>query len=178
MEQLKKENSLLENRAVDAERKVTMLLDQVESSVVNYRRQSQQIPGNANGLGRLSRSHSNASSNVIGFSRSRAGSMVSQDDSFLDHRNSFALDSLANELDALRTHWETTNRSYRMSTQFEFDQRTPTKDTYGEGLSDSLANWRKKLDEEESRADTPEASSQSTPTQANGPRPTLSGNMI
>ena len=178
LEQLKKENSLLENRAVDAERKVTMLLDQVESSVVNYRRQSQQIPGNANGLGRLSRSHSNASSNVIGFSRSRAGSMVSQDDSFLDHRNSFALDSLANELDALRTHWETTNRSYRMSTQFDFDQRTPTKDTYGEGLSDSLANWRKKLDEEESRADTPEASSQSTPTQANGPHPTPSGNMI
>lgn len=178
LEDLKKENSLLETRALDAEQKVTMLLDQVETSVVNYRRQSQQLPNNAaNGMGRLSRTHSNASSNMIGLARSRAGSTVSQDDSFLDHRNSFALDSLANELDVLRSHWETTNRSYRMSTQFDFDQ-TPTKDTYGEGLSDSLANWRKKLDEEDSRADTPQqASSASTPTQSNAPRQ-VAGNLI
>ncbi|KAL1959852.1 hypothetical protein VTO42DRAFT_997 [Malbranchea cinnamomea] len=167
LEQLKKENSLLESRALDAERKVTMLLDQVETSVINYRRQSQQLGSHANGLGRLSRTHSNASSNTIGLTRSRAGSTVSQDDSFLDNRSSFALDSLANELDALRSHWESTNRAYRLSTQFDFD-RTPTRDTYGEGLSDSLANWRKKLDEEESRAETPQQqpSSQSTPTQA------------
>ncbi|KAK2808960.1 hypothetical protein FQN50_004234 [Emmonsiellopsis sp. PD_5] len=155
LEQLKKENSLLETRALDAEQKVTMLLDQVESSVTNYRRQSQQVLSQSNGL---NRTHSNASSNVVAATggRPRADSNVSQDDTFLvDHRGSFALDSLASELDALRTHWESTNRSYRLSTQFDFD-RTPTKETYGEaGLSDSLASWRKRLDEEEARSSTP-----------------------
>lgn len=181
MEQLKKENSLLENRALDAERKVTMLLDQVESSVVNYRRQSQQTGGQTNGMA-LSRTHSNASSVTVGGAggRSRAGSTVSQDDSFLNHRGSMALDSLANELDALRSHWESTNRNYRLSSQLDFD-RTPTKETYGEGLSDSLASWRRRLHEEETRAEAAavsgSSSSASTPTSGNAPAP-VAGNMI
>ncbi|QSS63464.1 hypothetical protein I7I51_00522 [Histoplasma capsulatum] len=151
LEQLKSENALLESRALDAEQKISMLLDQVESSVTNYRRQSQQVLSHPNGL---SRTISNASSNNTIGARPRAGSNVSQDDSFLDHRSSFALDSLASELDALRSHWESTNRNYRLSTQFDFD-RTPTKETYGEsGLSDNLASWRKRLDEEE-RSSTP-----------------------
>ncbi|ODH27802.1 hypothetical protein ACO22_04080 [Paracoccidioides brasiliensis] len=150
LEQLKSENTLLETRALDAERKVTMLLDQVESSVTNYRRQSQQVLSQSNGL---SRTISNSSSDIIS-GRPRADSNVSQDESFLNYRGSFALDSLATELDALRNHWESTNRNYRLSTQFDFD-RTPTKETYGESvLSDNLANWRKRLDEEE-RASTP-----------------------
>ncbi|EEP80671.1 hypothetical protein UREG_05513 [Uncinocarpus reesii 1704] len=151
LEQLKKENTLLENRALDAEKKVTMLLDQVESSVVNYRRQSH-LGAGSNGL---SRTTSNASSNAIAArGRSRADSTVSQDDSFPDHRGSLALDSLATELDALRSHWESTTRNYRLSSQFDFE-RTPVKETYGDGLSDSFANWRRRLDEEESRSETP-----------------------
>ncbi|KAL2810398.1 hypothetical protein BJX63DRAFT_319081 [Aspergillus granulosus] len=148
LEQLKQENSLLETRAVDAEQKVSMLLDQVEASVGHYRRQSQ----HGQGLNGISRTHSNASSGTIGAGtrRSRANSAVSQDDTFLDNRGSMALDSLANELEALRTHWESTNRSYRLSTQSDFD-RTPTKES---GLSDSLAEWRRRLDEEEEARET------------------------
>ncbi|KLJ08055.1 hypothetical protein EMPG_16495 [Blastomyces silverae] len=176
LEQLKNENALLESRALDAEQKVTMLLDQVESSVTNYRRQSQQVLSHSNGL---SRTVSNASSNTIG-GRLRADSNVSQDDSFLDHRSSFALDSLATELDALRSHWESTNRNYRLSTQFDFD-RTPTKETYGEsGLSDNLASWRKRLDEEE-RSSTPvkpPTSASLTPTDTTAPAQPTKDNMI
>ncbi|GFN17831.1 negative regulator of mitotic exit [Aspergillus tubingensis] len=142
LEQLKQENALLENRASDAEQKVTMLLDQVEASVGHYRRQSQPVQG----INGISRTHSNASSNTIGAGRrSRADSAVSQDDAFPDNRNSVALDSLANELEALRTQWESNNRNYRLSTQSDFD-RTPTRET---GLSDSLAEWRRRLDDEE-----------------------------
>ncbi|KAK1147434.1 Negative regulator of mitotic exit [Aspergillus melleus] len=150
LEQLKQENSLLETRATDAEHKVTMLLDQVEASVGHYRRQSQ--PGQ--GINGISRTHSNASSNTISGAgnRSRANSAVSQEEPFPDNRGSMALDSLANELETLRSHWESTNRNYRLSTQSDFD-RTPTKET---GLSDSLAEWRRRLDEEEARASSPE----------------------
>ncbi|KAI9929265.1 hypothetical protein ASPWEDRAFT_57567 [Aspergillus wentii DTO 134E9] len=163
LDQLKQENSLLETRASDAEQKVTMLLDQVETSVGHYRRQSQHSQG-VNG--NVSRTHSSASSNTIGAGRPRADSAVSQDDSFPDNRGSVALDSLANELEALRTHWESTNRNYRLSTQSDFD-RTPTKETHdGGGLSDSLAEWRRKLDEEEARAESPVAPS----TERNKPR--------
>lgn len=154
LEQLKHENQLLETRASDAEHKVTILLDQVENSVGNYRRQSHHGQG-TNGI--MTRTYSNASSNTVG--RSRADSAVSQDDpSFPDNRGSMALDSLANELETLRSHWESTNRNYRLSAQSDLE-RTPTKDTYdgtgNGGLSDSLAEWRRRLDEEESRADSP-----------------------
>lgn len=179
LEQLKKENTLLESRAMDAEKKVSMLLDQVESSVTNYRRQSQQVANmNSNGAN-LTRNASNASSaaNDTHASRSRADSNVSQDDTLLNHRGSLALDSLANELDALRSHWETANRSYRISTQFDFDQ-TPTKETYGEGLSDSLANWRRRLDEEEARADEPSSSQQQQSSNIPTPQPVAAGNIL
>lgn len=154
LEQLKGENSLLESRALDAEHKVSMLLDQVEASVGNYRRQSQ----NGQGANGLSRSHSAASSTTVsGISgRPRADSNISHDDSFLiDNRSSLALDSLANELESLRSHWESNNRSYRLSNTFDLD-RTPTKDSSdGAVLSDSLAIWRRRLDEEEARASSP-----------------------
>ncbi|KAE8146323.1 hypothetical protein BDV25DRAFT_162693, partial [Aspergillus avenaceus] len=148
LDQLKHENSLLENRASSAEERVTKLLDQLEASVGHYRRQSQ----HGQGMNGISRTYSNASSNTI--SRSRANSAVSQDDPFPDNRGSVALDSLATELEALRSHWESTNRNYRLSTQSDFD-RTPTKET---GLSDSLAEWRRRLDEDEVRASSPEKS--------------------
>ncbi|KAK5800226.1 hypothetical protein VI817_002438 [Penicillium citrinum] len=146
LEQLKHENTLLEGRASDAEKKVNMLLEQVETSVGHYRRQSQHGQG-PNGI---SRSHSNASSNTVG-GRARADSNVSQEStSFPDNRGSMALDSLANELEALRSHWESTNRNYRLSSQLDLE-RTPTKDN-SDGpalMSDSLAEWRRRLDEEE-----------------------------
>lgn len=146
LEQLKQENAHLEGRAADAEQKVNMLLEQVQTSVGQYRRQSQhgQV---TNGL---SRSYSNASSTAAG-GRPRADSNVSQDSSsFPDNRGSMALDSLANELEALRSHWESTNRNYRLSSQLDLD-RTPTKEN-SDGpamMNDSLAEWRRRLDEEE-----------------------------
>ncbi|KAJ5255659.1 hypothetical protein N7505_010810 [Penicillium chrysogenum] len=148
LDQLKQENTHLETRASDAERKVNMLLEQVQTSVGHYRRQSHLVQG-SNGI---SRTHSNASSNTIsrGNGRARADSNVSQDSTFPDNRGSMALDSLANELDALRTHWESTNRNYRLSSQLDLD-RTPTKDA-SEGpalMSDSLAEWRRRLDDDD-----------------------------
>lgn len=148
LDQLKQENSHLETRASDAERKVNMLLEQVQTSVGHYRRQSHHGQG-TNGI---SRTHSNASSNTIsgGNGRARADSNVSEDSTFPDNRGSMALDSLANELDALRTHWESTNRNYRLSSQLDLE-RTPTKDN-SEGpalMSDSLAEWRRRLDNDD-----------------------------
>ncbi|KAJ5703449.1 hypothetical protein N7493_011838 [Penicillium malachiteum] len=146
LDQLRQENLHLETRASDAEQKVNMLLEQVETSVGHYRRQSQHIQG-PNGV---SRSHSNASSNTAG-GRPRADSSVSQEStSFPDNRGSMALDSLANELEALRSHWESTNRNYRLSSQLDLE-RTPTKDdSNGPAMmSDSLAEWRRRLDEDE-----------------------------
>lgn len=179
LEQLKEENSLLETRALDAEQKVSMLLDQVETSVGNYRRQSQQVlvQGNQNqGPNGLTRSHSTASSSTIGggLNRARANSNMSQDDSFLDNRGSLALDSLASELDALRNHWENTNRSYRLSNQFDFE-RTPTKENSDAGMmNDSLTNWRRRLDEEEARGNSPGTASNSTVNITPEPRQTTS----
>lgn len=145
LEALQDENSLLERRALDAEQKVSLLLDQVENSVDNYRRRSRQVPSmdsatlNTNGLGHIRQDSSDAGSTYDG----------------LDARNSAALDSLATELETLRSHWEATNKNYRLSTNFDFDPTSPgaKKDigdsSNGIGLSESLADWRKRLDEEE-----------------------------
>ncbi|KAL8767492.1 MAG: hypothetical protein Q9209_005999 [Squamulea sp. 1 TL-2023] len=159
LEQLKSENSMLESRALDAENKVTLLLDQVGNSVTNYRRQSQQMNGHHRNIStnstatmgplepvtnnntgppqRPTHSHSNSVATDATFS---GGS----------DRNSMALDHLASELENLRTHWEGTHRNYRLSNQFEFE-RTPTSASTvgGPGMSESLANWRKRLEEEE-----------------------------
>lgn len=149
LEQLRQENSHLETRAADAEQKVNMLLDQVETSVGNYRRQSQHLLG----INGISRTQSNASSNTAGdeITHQKADSGVSPEDTFLDNRGSMALDSLANELETLRSHWESTNYNHRLSTQSDLD-RTPTKET---GLSDNLAEWRRRLDEEEAKTGSP-----------------------
>ncbi|CRG85770.1 Tip elongation aberrant protein 1 [Talaromyces islandicus] len=147
VEQLKQENSLLESRAVHAEQKVSMLLDQMVTSVDNHRRQSQ----HGQNLTTISRSHSTASTATIS-GRPRADSNISRDDSFLNNRSSMALDSLASELDALRSHWESNNRNnHRLSSTFDLEQ-TPTKETHdGTSLSESVTNWRRRLEEEENR---------------------------
>ncbi|KAI5867587.1 hypothetical protein GGS23DRAFT_184620 [Durotheca rogersii] len=140
--QMQQENALLGKRAQDAEQKVSILLDQVETSVDNYRRRSristEQIttaPPSTNGLG-----HSRQSSE----GESLYGGVGNP-------RNSKALDNLADELDFLRSHWETTNKAYdRMSSTFDFDIGSKRDDdSAGPGLSESLANWRKRLDEQE-----------------------------
>ena len=141
LEQLKRENQLLETRAQDAEQKVTILLDQVESSVDNYRRQSQHIQ--PNGLGH-NRGLSDTS-NILPIEGHDRNDSVQDSTYSSDNRNSVALDSLASELETLRSHWET-NRNYRLSSQFDFE-RTPT--SANGDISDSLASWRKKLDQEE-----------------------------
>ncbi|KAL9603564.1 MAG: hypothetical protein Q9219_001067 [cf. Caloplaca sp. 3 TL-2023] len=168
LDQLKHENSMLETRALDAENKVTYLLDQVGNSVTNYRRQSQQMqmnghhrnistnstatvnpsdPSNASGTGPPRGMHS-ASNSIATESTFPGGS----------NRNSMALDHLASELETLRTQWEGTHQNYRLSNQFDFE-RTPTSatSTGGNGeLSESLANWRRRLDaEERTRSNSP-----------------------
>ncbi|KAK4539357.1 hypothetical protein LTR36_011014 [Oleoguttula mirabilis] len=204
VETLRRENGMLEERARDAEDKVQLLLDQVESSVDSYRRQSRRVSGAAgataitNGTGALvgagaggfqhghQRGFSETSngSTTVGVGNHLGGggghhhqqhsrnvsdageSTYSQDAPASvasgDGRNSMALDSLASELDALRSHWETTNKTYRLSDQaagfghgqFEFGgghlaggglggAAAAAPGEFGAG---SLANWRKGLD--------------------------------
>ncbi|KAI0405954.1 hypothetical protein F4802DRAFT_125898 [Xylaria palmicola] len=140
LDQLQQENALIEKRAQEAEEKVSLLLDQVETSVGNYRRRS-----------RMS-SDPNANIPILngkGHSRQESSEAESLYGEFGNDRNSLALENLATELDSLRTHWETRNKSYRLSNAFDFE--TPKRDDegHGLGLSESLADWRKRLDAEE-----------------------------
>ena len=147
---LRNENEHLESRALDAEQKVSMLLEQVTSSVDHYRRQSQNIQANGLGHTRTTSTNSSATFNLGGHSHSGSIGADSAFSAAPDNRNSMALDSLASELETLKAQWEGTHRSYRLSSQFDFERSPPA--TGGE-LSDSLANWRKRLDAEESEKD-------------------------
>lgn len=147
---LRSENEHLESRALDAEQKVSMLLEQVTSSVDHYRRQSQNIQANGLGHTRNTSTNSSATFNLGGHSHSGSIGADSAFSAAPDNRNSMALDSLASELETLKAQWEGTHRSYRLSSQFDFERSPPS--TGGE-LSDSLANWRKRLDAEESEKD-------------------------
>jgi hypothetical protein len=75
----------------------------------------------------------------------------------LEARNSAALDSLASELETLRSQWEATNKNYRLSTNFDFETAAAAKkdddSAQGVGLSESLADWRKRLDTEDHHSD-------------------------
>ncbi|POR32568.1 Tip elongation aberrant protein 1 [Tolypocladium paradoxum] len=152
LEQLQSENSLLEQRATDAEQKVSLLLDQVEHSVDSYRRRSRQAPS-------LNSEAVSAASNGLGPGHSRNESSETESaygGNGVDARNSAALDNLASELETLRSHWEATNKNYRLSTNFDFDQPAVTKKDDGAaaglGLSESLADWRKRLDTDDPQA--------------------------
>ena len=167
LEQLKSENSMLETRALDAEQKVTLLLDQVGTSVGNYRRQSQQMNGHGH-----NRNFSNISSTstnpptAFGGGHSHTNSSdpnVPPINGPENNRNSLALDSLASELENLRSHWADTHRTYRLSNQFDFERSTPTSATGQGNMSDSLANWRKRLDAEEAQRGGARSSSESEP---------------
>jgi hypothetical protein len=145
LEQLRADNALLEQRATDAEQKVSLLLDQVEHSVDSYRRQSRQLTGanpeQVEGANGMNLGHTRQESSEVG---SEYGG---------NNRNSTALDNLASELETLRSHWEATNKNYRLSNNFDLDTNITGKrdddGSAGHGLSESLADWRKRLDTEE-----------------------------
>ena len=157
LQQLQQENALLERRAQDAEQKVSLLLDQVESSVDNYRRQSRQVESNGGNHGGNHHQRTLSGAESVSETSLYGGEGM--------NRNSMALDSLASELETLRTHWETTNKNYRLSNVFDYDERPLQRgdggasgagfgglgagDTKGSELSSSLADWRKRLDAEE-----------------------------
>jgi chromosome segregation ATPase len=151
LEQLQQENGLLERRAQDAEQKVGLLLDQVESSVDSYRRRSRQVGSDAVGslppAAAIPQPTNGAGGQHARQESSEAGSVYGSGPG--NARDSTALDNLANELETLRSHWEATNKNYRLSNTFDFEPATPTrKEEGGLGLSESLADWRKRLDEE------------------------------
>ncbi|OQO03087.1 hypothetical protein B0A48_11342 [Cryoendolithus antarcticus] len=167
IERLQHENEALSARAQDAENKVQLLLDQVEHSVDNYRRQSRMsetpVPlpngttmGHSRNLSELSTATSTAGGGGHSRNVSDTGdSTYSITDSNASptrghggdlNRNSLALDSLASELETLRSHWETTSakqNSFRLSERFDFE-KTPTSATSAAG--GGLAGWRKGLD--------------------------------
>ena len=161
LEQLKSENTMLESRALDAEQRVTVLLDQVSASVGNYRRQSQSMHGgNANGAHGHNRNLS-AISGISGISTTSSNPPVpgthnrnaSEDPSVVslpdtsneNNRNSLALDTLASELETLRSHWEDSHRSYRLSKEFDFDRNANSSHANTGMSNESLADWRKRL---------------------------------
>jgi chromosome segregation ATPase len=183
-ERLQKENSLLEHRAKDAENKVQLLLDQVEHSVDSYRRQSRisAAGGAANGVSSLHNRNISADTSTTQTShhllRHSRGTSLGGESAYDDAhdaselttigdasgsgggeaRNSLALDSLANELETLRSHWETA-KNYRLSDRFDFERSgangtsshgAGSSATAGAGASGttggaSIANWRHAL---------------------------------
>ncbi|TWU77062.1 Negative regulator of mitotic exit [Metarhizium rileyi] len=156
LEQLQSENSLLEQRTNDAEQKVALLLDQVEHSVDNYRRRSRQIPN----LTAAESTNGGALGHTRDDSPEDENESVYEDNS-LDARNSAALDNLASELETLRSHWEATNKNYRLSTNFDFDSpdvgKKADEGSANVGLSESLTDWRKRLDTDDQHADNDKA---------------------
>lgn len=156
LEQLRQENVLLEQRAHEAEQKVSLLLDQVETSVDAYRKGRGASIGSADQLAGANKRFSAASAGANGGSPGHARQESSEAESIYGglsgdpSRNSAALENLANELDTLRNKWEATNQNYRLSTAFDFEapgsSKRSEKDEDDPGLSDQLENWRKRLD--------------------------------
>lgn len=153
LEELQHENALLERRALDAEQKVSLLLDQVETSVDTYRRRSRQVASMGSDM-IADASPPVGGTNGVSHARQESSEAESLYGGLGDARNSTALDHLASELETLRTHWEATSKNYRMSSTFDFETAAgpgaigAKKDAGpGLGLSESLADWRKRLDE-------------------------------
>lgn len=148
LEELQHENALLERRARDAEQKVSTLLDQVEMSVDNYRRRSRQVPNETIGAAMTPMGPPNG----IGHARHESSEAESIYGPGPDARDSVALDHLTSELETLRSRWEANSKNYRHSNAFDFEGLgTPTttslpnkKGDGTPGLSESMADWRKK----------------------------------
>ncbi|KAL1644197.1 Negative regulator of mitotic exit [Diplodia intermedia] len=189
MENLQREKASLEERARDAEHRVQMFLDQFENSVDNYRRQSQMVlqpPGNDNHPQGHShhRSHDSTGESIYSQATDVTERTVTPPNlappnpqaAIAATRNSMALDSLATELESLRSHWESTNKAYRLS-QHSYIDRTPT--TEQADIGESLGAWRKRLDfddDDEDDQSTPQyASAASSSQPAKQPSPGMQG---
>jgi hypothetical protein len=178
LEALKRQNAIVEERAREAESRVQMFLDQFETSVDSYRRQSQLPAGSTNGEHRGHRAHDSVASAESLYSNNDDSSTPDATrPASSATRNSMALDNLASELDALRSHWETTNKAYRLSDRFEFE-KAPSGEQ-GD-MADSLAQWRHRVSAEsqqnegadpqkEKTAPAPSAHPNAGPTMNAGP---------
>lgn len=154
LEQMQQENAIIEKRAQDAEHKVGLLLDQVENSVDTYRRRSRQAPSIGGGP------EVTPAVQNVGHQRQESSEAGSVYGGLGDARNSAALDNLADELDQLRTKWEATSENYRLSTAFDFEgANKKSEDGVGLGLSESLADWRKRLDTDDPQPQGPNGQS-------------------
>lgn len=147
LDSLRQQYTAVEERAREAETRVQMFLDQFENSVDNYRRQSA-VPGSPNGEATRHRGHDSIASADSLYSHNEGSSTPEAPHNrraSTGTRNSMALDNLASELDALRSHWETTNKAYRLSDRFDFE-RTPTKDRHD--TNEGISQWRDSVDSE------------------------------
>jgi chromosome segregation ATPase len=171
VETLRLQNAELDERARAAETRVQMFLDQFETSVDNYRRQSQPPMAAVNGQTRGHRPHDSIASGESIYSDEGTATPEAARPSSVATRNSMALDNLASELDALRNNWETTNKNYRLSDRFDFE-RTPTSE---KGEFNDFSDWRDRMhavdddDKEGSRKSVDMDDSQATPTPATAP---------
>ncbi|CAI6337713.1 unnamed protein product [Periconia digitata] len=167
LETLRRNNADLEERAREAEDRVQMFLTQFETSVDNYRRQSQIPAGATNGH---HRAHDSIASGESLYSDGHDGGSSTPEATAPDSavtRNSMALDSLASELDALRSNWETTNKAYRLSDRFDFE-KTPTSEKHN--LPDSFSSWRPQMEfDDDNDDDIKKPAGMSTPAAAAAP---------
>jgi hypothetical protein len=169
LESLRRQNAVVEERAREAESRVQMFLDQFETSVDSYRRQSQLPAGSVNGEHRNHRTHDSVASAESLYSNNDDSSTPDATrPASSATRNSMALDNLASELDALRSHWETTNKAYRLSDRFEFE-KAPSGEQ-GE-MTDSLSQWRHHVSAEnqEGEGRSPEKEKKTEPAQVAHP---------
>jgi DNA repair exonuclease SbcCD ATPase subunit len=146
LDSLRQQYTVVEERAREAENRVQMFLDQFETSVDSYRRQSQVPGGSSNGEITRQRTHDSIASADSLYSHNDGSSTPEAPNNrpaSTATRNSMALDNLASELDALRSHWETTNKAYRLSDRFDFE-RTPTNDKHD--TNEGISQWRDSVD--------------------------------
>ena len=152
LERLQKENAALEQRATDAEQKVQLLLDRVETSVDNYRRQTTEVNGSGHEHQRTGSGSSINTAQILsghGGGHSR-GPSISRDSTYSDgnvshpdedtaasmtanDRNSIAINSMMTELNGLR---------YRLSGKFDWEQ-TPTMGGFNRSSNLGLTDWQR-----------------------------------
>lgn len=140
LQNLHSQNASLETRATEAERKAQFLLSTVGTTVNNYVRDTPRANS-------VSHNRNISTTSVSSHGMGLGHDEVATRNAAVMARNSMALDTLASELETLRSHWETTNKGFRSN---GIDDGENAGATNGEAvLSDSLANWRKKLELEE-----------------------------
>ncbi|KAK8176536.1 hypothetical protein BC567DRAFT_288578 [Phyllosticta citribraziliensis] len=184
---LRQERAMLEERAREAEQRVQMFLDQFETSVDSYRRQSSMAiqPGD-NGTNHLGHRHNNSTGESVYSQTTDVTQRTPTPDAqatntanMTAQRSSMALDSLATELESLRSNWESTNRAYRLSERFDFD-RTPT--SAAGDLSESFSQWQSRINFDDDDDDNQYGQALGSPKLAQSKSPTHarqgSGNSI